>query len=264
MKPGSGHTAMVQPSPRSNGDIDFASELSSRTRRHHAASDSLVNLTAPLALSSPRVYRLLLAAFYHVFRALETELDACRRLHPRLSTVHFAVLQRTAAFEADLIHYFGHDFRSVIPPPGAAVRAYISELRAATADEPVLLVAYVHSLYLALLAGGGVLSRWLVTAFSLTPPTGVAIFDFPAIADRGQFRADFRDAINSIPLSRSERERIIAQKMRVFDGNDRIFREVASSVTYRWQLVRAIFLALFCGLLVLVMMRWILASASAA
>lgn len=217
---------------------DFATQLASRTETQRASSDALAQLFAPSALSSPRIYRLLLASFYHVFRALEEELETKRLLYPKISPIYFRELLRTNAFERDLMYYYATSDVSDFPPPSPAATAYVAEMRAAIEDEPTLLISYCHSLYLCILYSGTFIQPWLVNSFGLSPPTGVATFDFSeTISDTRQFERNYADAINRVSLTTAQRERIIEQKKRVFECNDDILNEVCSSKTDRRRII---------------------------
>lgn len=223
----------------SSDDIhDFASQLSTRTEPYRASSDALAQHFAPYALSSPRVYRLLLVSFYHVFRALEEELETKRLLYPKISPIYFRELLRTNAFERDLMYYYGTSDVSDFPPPSPAATAYVAEMRAAIGEEPTLLISYCHSLYLCILYSGTFIQPWLINSFGLYPPAGVSTFDFSdTISDTRQFERNYVDAINRVSLTNAQRERIIEQKKRVFECNNDILNEVCSSRINRGRVI---------------------------
>lgn len=229
---------------------DFATQLRTHTVNQHASSSTIVNLSAPFALSSPRIYRLLLVSFYYVFKALEEELETRRLLYPKISPIYFRELLRTPAFEKDLGYYYecyANDMTN-IPPPSPATCAYVAEMRAAVNEEPVLIMAYCQALYMGLLSGGVVIRRWLINAFGLTPPMGVAIFDFSdTISDVSNFKGAYADAINRVSLSDALKARIIAQKKRVFECNNELINEVCSSNDYQRRM------AIVCAKIIIVL-----------
>lgn len=208
---------------------DLTTLLRKQTASHHASAGKLVHLLMPFALSSPQVYRQLLLSFYHVFRVLEHELETRRLQYPKLAPIYFRQLQRTQSFHRDLTYYY-HLPLPCLPAPSPAAAAYIADLRAAVHREPILLLAYTHSMYMALLSGGRVMKQCVVTAFGLKPPDGVAVFDFaPAIPHVDRFKSTYRDAINSLALSDAQKFRIVEQKKKVFEGNNAIMKEVCWS-----------------------------------
>lgn len=216
---------------------DFATELRASTRRHHRASDALVGLAAPLALSSPAVYRLVLASFYRVYHALEDELARRRHLHPKVGRVYYPALLRARAFERDLAFYFADE---PLPPPSAATRAHVAELRAAVREDPVVLVAYSQTLYMALLAGGAALDKWVRVAFGVGDE-GTRIFNFrDTISNVPQFRKQYNETLNSIALTRQQKDAIIERKKRIFELNDAIFSELRQTAAYRTRVLAVV------------------------
>lgn len=85
-----------------------------------------------------------------------------------------------------------------------------------------------------LFAGGQYIRSWCEKAFSLKNDQGTRAFVFPdSIHNRSAFRERYNDALNSLVLSRQERDRIIEQKKSVFVWNDKIFAEVRATTQYR-------------------------------
>lgn len=234
---------------------DFSVRLREETKREHSLSTSIVHITAPLALSSPRVYRILLASFYHIFASLESLLESNRKLHPKISGVYFRQILRTEAFEKDMRYYYSLDVKSTSwPLPSEATQKYIETMTAEIEKDPVLLIAYTQTMYMAVFAGGNILRKWIGKAFGYGDGVGVAAFDFSAtVTDTKAFVKSYDGALNRIALTEEEKERIIACKKRIFDMNDTIFQELRTTKTY---IMRVLFLlAQFCGGLVLI---WLL------
>lgn len=64
---------------------------------------------------------------------------------------------RKKAFEEDLRHYLGEEWRTL--PKSPALENYLEHLQELEKDNPTLLMAYVYHLYLGLLSGGQILSK---------------------------------------------------------------------------------------------------------
>lgn len=60
----------------------------------------------------------------------------------------------------------------------ATTAAYIADMRKAIHEDPVVLIAYSQTFYMRLMFGRLVLCRWITKASHLTPPAGVAVFEF--------------------------------------------------------------------------------------
>jgi heme oxygenase (biliverdin-producing, ferredoxin) len=123
---------------------DFTTELRTRTRQAHRASNAAVTLTAPLALSSRAVYRLGLKAFYYVYQAMEAELERRRVDCPAVASIYFPELRRAPAFERDLAFYYGPSWRATMGPPSRATTKYLEEVRRSVDENPLRLVAWCH------------------------------------------------------------------------------------------------------------------------
>lgn len=121
---------------------DFAVEIRVRTKRQHSVANAAVNLTAPLALSSPRVFRLLVKSFYHVYLTLEDEMERLRRSYPKVSAMYFREVLRTKGFEEDLAYFYGPAWRTSMGPPSPATVEYVSKLRNAVEQNPLLIIAF--------------------------------------------------------------------------------------------------------------------------
>jgi heme oxygenase len=86
-------------------------------------------------------------------------------------------------------------------PPLPATAEYTARLAALSASQPLLLLAYAQTLYVALLAGGRTLEAMLRCARALPVGSGTAIFDFEAVLPRGEqrrFRDELKQAIDAL------------------------------------------------------------------
>lgn len=228
-------------------DEDFSTELRTRTRRQHDLSTAIVNLSAPLALSSPKVYRMLLVSWYWIYKTMEVEMEERRRRYPKVSAVYFRELLRTAAFEEDLRYYYGEDFAKRIGPPSQATAEYIQEFKECVDQDPTLIIAYCQTMYLAMFGGGAIVKKWISSAFAPPPGKGSKIFDFSdTIDDVREFQREYNDAVNRIALTRKEKDRLIERKRKIFADNDTIFAEIRGSRTYN---MRVLFVVCVCLLI---------------
>uniref|UniRef100_A0A2A4K4E4 Heme oxygenase n=1 Tax=Heliothis virescens TaxID=7102 RepID=A0A2A4K4E4_HELVI len=138
-----------------NGDL-FTTRMRKATRKIHNISDALVNAKFALSLRDEEVWGGGLFIFYHIFGFLE---DAKERLHmPDFDKLFVnKALYRKKAFEDDLTHYLGENWRSI--PKAMALENYIEHLQELERSSPQLLMAYVYHLYLGLLSGGQILAK---------------------------------------------------------------------------------------------------------
>lgn len=136
--------------------VPFNKQLRIVTREIHSVSDMLVNGKLAFALSANDVWAEGLLVFYEIFRYLEEAMD--RYKEENLGKMAVEGMFRTEAFEKDLIHYLGRDWKKTyaIRP---AVAKYLSHLQSLERENPDYLIAYVYHLYMGLLSGGQILKR---------------------------------------------------------------------------------------------------------
>ncbi|XP_045454963.1 heme oxygenase 1 [Melitaea cinxia] len=205
----------------------FTTRMRKATRSIHSLSDALVNAKFALSLSDETVWGGGLFVFYHIFAYLE---DAKKRLNMRDYEKLFVsdVLLRKDAFEDDLLHYLGEDWRST--PKSMALENYLEHLQNLERENPKLLMAYVYHLYLGLLSGGQILAKKRSVFGDANSPVGKYIdrvTDFTDV-DIPQLKNDFRQAMNEIAAKMSEEEKqaFIEESNQVFLMNNLIVNSV--------------------------------------
>ena len=104
-------------------------------------------------------------------------------------------------------------------------------------------------MYLALLAGGQIIRRIVKKTLGIPGPDGLAVFDFPDDVNKKELRQHIIDGINQLHLSRDVKDAIIAEKIRVFQMNNAIARNVETSLRHYRRIM--LFLLLFVVLLLL-------------
>ncbi|PZC71236.1 hypothetical protein B5X24_HaOG213764 [Helicoverpa armigera] len=209
-----------------NGDL-FTTRMRKATRKIHNISDALVNAKFALSLRDEEVWGGGLFIFYHIFGFLE---DAKERLRmPDFDKLFVnKALYRKKAFEDDLTHYLGENWRSI--PKAMALENYIEHLQELERSSPQLLMAYVYHLYLGLLSGGQILAkkrRVFGDENSKTVTYTDKVTDFTG-TDISQLKKDFRQAMNEIAdkMSEEEKEAFIEESNQVFVMNNLIVNSV--------------------------------------
>lgn len=241
--------------PSSHG-VEFVKELQVSSKDAHGKSGHAVYVTAPIALSSKRVYRQLLANFYWVFHTMEKELEQGRHQHPKLNAIHFHQLNRTKAFEKDLEYYYGEGFREMIKTLTPMTREYVEEIRKDVKEDPIRLIAYCQTMHMAILAGGSIVKTWVERGFG---KGNAQVFDMGSKEQVKALKTQYHESLNCISLTREERDRIIEKKLRVFVLNDRLFEELRTSQLYKrrimWFFIKIIVMMMIVAILVLVKMK---------
>ncbi|KAJ2938728.1 hypothetical protein O0L34_g3338 [Tuta absoluta] len=211
----------------SETEESFTTRMRKATRKIHSVSDALVNAKFAISLRDETVWGGGLFVFYHIFAHLE---DAKERLNmPDFNKlfVH-KILHRKNAFEEDLTHYLGGNWRSL--PKSQALENYLDHLQGLERDNPTMLMAYVYHLYLGLLSGGQILSKKR-KVFGEGTPTKDAYVDkvtnFTDV-DIPKLKNDFRKAMNEIAEKQTEewRKAFIEESGQVFLMNNLIVDSV--------------------------------------
>jgi heme oxygenase (biliverdin-producing, ferredoxin) len=163
-----------------------------------------------------------LLALHGVYQALEDALDTLHADH-RVGMFHLPALWRRAAIEADLEYFYGPSWRREEPVPSA--RAYAGHLSALLTTQPLRLVSHAYVRYLGDLSGGQILKRMAAKQLGLDAD-GLRFYDFPAIVDPVEFKRNFRQRLDEIPLTNGERDDLLDEARIAFRLNATIFAEL--------------------------------------
>jgi len=125
---------------------DFCEELRSSSAKVHESSDRLVRLKLAVALTDVKLYAKVLGDFYCVFKAIEAAVEK-NIDNECLKQLWINQLARTDRFEKDLQYFLGLGWKEFVKPTDAALR-YVSHVEDVSMTSPVLLVAYIHTMYL--------------------------------------------------------------------------------------------------------------------
>lgn len=233
-----------------NGDT-FTTRMRKATRKIHNISDALVNTKFAISLRDEEVWGGGLFIFYHIFAYLE---DAKVRLSmPEFDNlfVH-KVLYRKQAFEDDLNHYLGENWKAI--PKAMALENYIEHLQGLEQTNPMLLLAYVYHLYLGLLSGGQILAKkrrmfgdetkQQLYTDKVTDFTGTNI---------SELKQEFKKAMNEIADTMTEDEKLafIEESNTVFTMNNLIVNSVHGqnkvlySILYKFSAVAIVAVAAY-------------------
>ncbi|TGZ82860.1 heme oxygenase-like protein [Ascodesmis nigricans] len=182
------------------------------------------------------------STFERVWSAL---LSSSSTLRPNISTaitaIHDPRLFRSSAIAADLSYLSGGSFDPDASPSRPQVVAYVNHIENAIREKPHVVLAYAHSYYMALFAGGKVLRKLLVNKKGFFPvhlPAGdeeearrfsTGLFVFPA-DDPEEIRNKFKAGmvIAEEGLSEEEKTDIINEARAIFKWNEKLIHELDS------------------------------------
>ncbi|KAI7868706.1 hypothetical protein BDF14DRAFT_1966195 [Spinellus fusiger] len=192
---------------------------------------------------------------YYVYSAMEELLDKYKDC-PEVKAVHFPkelnrthVLrngnldykkkQRKSQIQSflDIEHYYGKerlaqltDIKNMTP----AVKEYVDSMVVACKLNPALMIAYSYTRYLGDLSGGQILAGRLKKHVlgldekdSLWDSTkGVEFYYFDNIGNQNEFKATYRDCLDSVKVTQKVKDLIVEESLKCFALNIAVFDEI--------------------------------------
>ncbi|XP_066115853.1 heme oxygenase 1 [Saccopteryx bilineata] len=176
-------------------------------------------------------FKLVMASLFHVYKALEEEIERNKE-NPVYAPLYFPEdLHRTAALEQDLAFWYGPTWQEAVPYT-QATRRYVQRLQEVGCREPELLVAHAYTRYLGDLSGGQVLKKIAQKALDLpSSGEGLAFFTFPNIASATKFKQLYRSRMNSLEMTPEVRHRVTEEAKTAFLLNIQLFEELQELLT---------------------------------
>lgn len=170
---------------------------------------------------SGRGYADYLARLRRVYAALEATGRSLAG-DPVADAVLDPALERLAAIDADVAHWGEGDADT------AATDAYVARI-AATVDDPARFVAHHYTRYLGDLSGGRAIGRVLGRTFGLED-AGLAFYAFPGVPKPKPYKDAYRDRLDALALTASEKLDVLAEVKAVFGLNGAIFAELTADL----------------------------------
>ncbi|KAF8477315.1 hypothetical protein BDZ91DRAFT_709045 [Kalaharituber pfeilii] len=272
----------------------ISADINRSTRDVHDSINKIVMIRIALGFRDIRNFREGILSFFYIYKTFEEEWNLLltnppSHLPPRkkyiLATLHSPYLMRTSALLRDLAFYFS------LPSPEAALikfsspttpqrKAYVAHVRAAIAKEPLVIIAYAHTMYLALFAGGKIIKSRMLATTGFFPKmegmtreecqkAGTNLFEWEGV-EKGRedemVRGGFKRRLASVEgeVTEEERKAIVQEAREIFLQNgllinelDRLTQErgTASSVM-TW--LGVILMALVSWLVYRVCVSWVL------
>lgn len=208
---------------------NLATQLRVGTQKAHTLAENVGFVRCFLkGVVDKNSYRKLVANFYFVYSAMEEEMDKHRN-HPIVSKIDFPQLHRKQSLEEDLAYYYGANWREQIQLSSAGA-AYVQRIREISENEPELLVSHSYTRYLGDLSGGQILKGIAQTGMNLADGNGIAFYEFPEIPDAKTFKAEYRQALNELPLDDTVCDRIVDEANAAFKANSKMFEELEGNL----------------------------------
>ncbi|CDM92729.1 MAG: heme oxygenase (biliverdin-producing) [Limnospira sp. PMC 1291.21] len=221
--------------------VNLATQLREGTKKSHTMAENVGFIKCFLRGTVEKTsYRKLAGNLYFVYTAMEEEMDRHKN-HPVLSKLYFPELNRKSAIEQDLLFYYGSNWREEVQPSEAA-QTYVARIREISEQDPVLLISHLYTRYLGDLSGGQILKGIAQTAMNLSDGQGTQFYEFDEIPDEKEFKNNYRQIMNDLPIDQETADRIVEEANAAFGMNMKMFNELEGN------LVKAIGIMLFNSL----------------
>ncbi|MGJ3253309.1 MAG: heme oxygenase (biliverdin-producing) [Elainellaceae cyanobacterium] len=208
---------------------NLATKLREGTKKSHTMAENVGFVRCFLkGVVEKTSYRKLVSNLYFVYSAMEEEMERHRQ-HPIVSKIYFPELNRKDSLERDLQFYFGNNWREEIALSSAG-DAYVQRIRDISENEPELLIAHSYTRYLGDLSGGQILKGIAQRGMNLADGEGTAFYEFADIQDEKQFKQQYRQALDDLPLDDATVDRIVDEANAAFGMNMKMFQELEGNL----------------------------------
>lgn len=231
--------------PAKNDVGALANRINLETRGLHDKVDKMVTLKLAIALRNHKVYRQGLQCFYHVFasieKALYKQLELDDEWSEMLKQVWKPEIARAGRAEDDLLFFYDDHKEKFINPIMPAQIEFSNHILEAAAEKPYLLFAYLHTMYLALFAGGRIMRSSIVKATGMYPhkdslshdqivKMGTNFFSFDVPDEdllRIMYKRDY-ELVTRNGLTEAQKTEIIEESKYIFSQNAKCITELES------------------------------------
>lgn len=208
---------------------NLATKLREGTKKAHTMAENMGFIKCFLKGTVEKTsYRTLVKNLYFVYSAMEEEMERLKN-HPIMGKMYFPQLNRKRSLEQDLAYYYGANWHNEVSP-SPACEAYIQRIRQVSTEEPELLLAHLYTRYIGDLSGGQILKKIAETAMNLGNGQGTAFYNFSEIPDEKEFKVNYRQAMNDLPIDEAQGDRIVEEANAAFGMNMKLFQELEGNL----------------------------------
>tara|TARA_B100001996_G_C18651903_1_gene589723 strand:+ start:462 stop:1190 length:729 start_codon:yes stop_codon:yes gene_type:complete len=209
---------------------DFSKQLKAGTKKSHTAAENTSFVASFLrGVVSEENYRQLVANFYFIYHAMETEVERLKE-DDFVGPMRLNGLPRQQALAEDCEYFWGADWRDKIYPT-EATQQYINRIKEVAHENPKLLIGHHYTRYMGDLSGGVILGNITKNALKLKDK-GLAFYDFPEITDKKGFKDSYRSVLdNFLPVDQQDVNAIIVEANYAFRLNMYMFEEIQGDAT---------------------------------
>lgn len=134
-------------------------------------------------------------------------------------------LSRKQALEEDLEFYYGPDWKEQIEIT-PATQEYCDQIKKASTEDSVLLIAHHYTRYLGDLSGGQVMSKVLRKALDLPAEGGVSFFEFEHVPNLAGFKNMYRANLDKLSISKEKADDAVKEAVNAYMLNINLFKEI--------------------------------------
>ena len=208
---------------------NLAEQLRKGTTKSHSMAENVSFVKSFLGgVVDKNSYRTLVANLYFVYSAIEEEITNNRH-HPSVSFIYFPELHRKKSLEIDLEYYYGTDWQKLVIP-SSVTQSYVDRIHSIGKYQPELLVSHAYTRYMGDLSGGQILKNIAKNAMQLSGDQGTEFYLFRDIDDEKEFKIQYRNALNLIPVTDSQIDLVISEANVAFNLNMKMFQELNSNI----------------------------------
>lgn len=206
--------------------IPFSAVIRDATREQHTVAEESAFMADLLGgRLGVAAYARYTEQLWFVYRALE---QAARRLadDPVAGPFIRPELTRLAELERDLAHLSGPGWRrTAVPLP--ATSAYAARIEAVADGWPAGYVAHHYTRYLGDLSGGQVIRGIAERTWGFDRKgDGVRFYVFEGIGNPAEFKREYRETLDAMPVDETEKQRVVDECGRAFTLNTAMFRDL--------------------------------------
>ncbi|WP_017589189.1 biliverdin-producing heme oxygenase [Nocardiopsis ganjiahuensis] len=202
----------------------FSERLKAATWGDHSAAENhgftKALLGGELSLAG---YTAMVAQHHFAYVALE-RVGRALADDPVAGRFHYPELERVPALEADLEHLLGGDWRDRISPT-PATRTYVARIEQ-MADHPAGFVAHHYTRYMGDVSGGQFIRRIAAEAYALADGAGVAFYVFDGLGSLPEFRAGYRERLDSLDLDRAAAGFLVQETRLAYQLNTEVLADL--------------------------------------
>lgn len=206
----------------------FADELRKATWSDHDGAEHTPYLDALMrGQLSQAGYAEMVAQHYFAYVALEAAAQSLAD-DPIAGAFVRPELERVPALERDLEFLYGPDWREAITPSKSTL-TYVARINQ-VADWPEGFIAHHYTRYLGDLSGGQVIRKIAERTYEFKDELGTSFYLFPEIPDLKAFKMGYRDWLNALDLSETQRKRMINETLLAYQLNTEVLVEIGKQL----------------------------------